>query len=57
MDLTVDTERSVDIQVYITRTVKRREKLNEYYTDVPPLDDTSYNLTKGGTNGQKGIYT
>jgi hypothetical protein len=25
--------------------------------DVPPLDDTSYNLTKGGIHGQKGIHT
>jgi 2'-5' RNA ligase len=25
--------------------------------DVPPLDDTSYNLTKGGINGKKGIHT
>ena len=32
-DLTVDIERSVDIQVYITRTVKKKEKLNERYTD------------------------
>jgi len=33
MDLTVDTEQPLDIQVYITRTVKRREKLDEHYTD------------------------
>ena len=27
------------------------------HSDVPPLDDTRYNLIKGGINGQKGIYT
>ena len=25
--------------------------------DVPPLDDTRYNLIEGGTNGQKGIHS
>ena len=27
------------------------------YHGLPPRNDTSYNLIKGGVNGQKGIYT
>ena len=29
---------------------------NARLDDVPPLDDTRYNLIKGGINGQKGIH-
>jgi predicted transcriptional regulator len=41
--------------------VKEKEQENHLQElgdhDVPPLDDTRYNLTKGGINGQKGIHT
>ena len=30
-------------------------KKNTY--DLPPWSDTSYNLVKGGRNGQKGVHT
>ena len=35
----------------------RRRATPSKLSDVPPLDDTRYNLIKGGINGQKGIQT